>query len=154
MGHLTFQHTEVTQWQAQISETIRQLDWEIIALEQVKTTAESFLEEKLLFGQLMSRCEEVKVSINTGVLEQDPVLIELKKEVQLTNKTTELFQKQICILLDKLSSLKEIHAKLLVDYLDKGEAIKINTKCLIHDINSPSSQFPVFEDKPRYISCD
>uniref|UniRef100_A0A8C4IZV1 Tektin n=1 Tax=Dicentrarchus labrax TaxID=13489 RepID=A0A8C4IZV1_DICLA len=147
MRNLTSRHKEVSQWQAQISETIGQVDREIIALEQVKSTADSFLEEKLSYGQLMAECVENK-KLNTGVLAQDPVLIELKKEVQLTNEITVLLQKQIIILLDKLSSLKEIYAQLLADYQDKGEANKLSTKCITLDINSAGPQLPVSEHKP------
>lgn len=152
--HLTSRHNEVSQWQAQISETIGQVDREIIALEQVKITTESFLEEKLLYGQLMGECVEVKNNLNTGVLAKDPVLIELKKEVQLTNEITEQLQKQISILLEKLSSLTEIRTQLLADYRDKAEAIKLTTKCITQDTSYLSSQLPVCESKPNYVSYD
>lgn len=154
MRHLTSRHEEVSQWQAQISEIMGQVDREVIAMEQVKSTAESFLEEKLLYGQLMSECVEVKNSPNTGILVRDPVLIELRKEVQLTKEITEVLQKQICILVGKLSSLKEIHTQLLVDYQDKSEAIKLTTQCIIHDVSSPTSQLPADQYKPHYVDYD
>ncbi|XP_067439286.1 tektin-B1-like [Thunnus thynnus] len=154
MRHLTFRHDEVSQQQARISEIIGQVDREIIALEQVKSPAESFLEEKLLYGQLMSECVEVKNNLNTGILVQDPVLIELRKEVQLTNEITEVLQRQICILVDKLSSLKEIHTQLLVDYQDKSAAIKLTTKCIIHDVSSPISHLPADQYKSKHMGYD
>ncbi|XP_062270879.1 tektin-B1-like [Scomber scombrus] len=154
MRHLTYRHEEVSQWQAQISEIIGQVDREIIALEQVKSTTESFLEEKLLYGQHMSECVEVKNSLNTGVLEQDPVLIELRKEVQLTNEITEVLQKQICFLVGKLSSLKEIHTQLLVDYQDKSEANKLTTKCIIHDVSCSTFHLPADQYKPYHTGYD
>ncbi|KAM7365223.1 hypothetical protein PAMP_016168 [Pampus punctatissimus] len=45
-------------------------------MEQVKGT-ETFLEEKLLYGQLMSKHVKVKNSLNTRILVQDHVLTEL-----------------------------------------------------------------------------
>lgn len=154
MTHLTSRHEEVSQWQAQISEIIGQVDQEITALEQLKSTTESFTEEKRLYGQLMSECVEVKNSLNTGVQEQDPVFMELRKEVQLTNEITEVLQKQMCILVGKLSSLKEGHTQLLEDYWDKSEAIKLTTKCIIHDVSCPISHLSPDQCKPNRMAYD
>lgn len=75
---------------------------------QVKDTAECCLQEKQLYSQLMGDCVAINNGLNTEVLLQDCVRIELRKEEQLTNEIRELLQKQICILLHKLRSDRHI----------------------------------------------
>lgn len=70
----------------------------------MKDTAECYLHEKQLYSQLMRDCVALINSLNTEVLLQDRVQIELKKEEQLTSEIKALLQKQICILLQKLRS--------------------------------------------------
>ncbi|XP_031152162.1 tektin-B1-like isoform X1 [Sander lucioperca] len=154
MRHLSSRHTEVSQWQAQISGSIGQLDREISALEQMKDTAECCLQEKQLYSQLMSDCVAIGNSLSSAVQRQDRVLIELKKEEQLTNEIRELLQKQICILLNKLSSLKQIRTQLLADFQDKSEAIKLTTKCITYNLNTTCSRLPAGQYKPNYVSYD
>ncbi|XP_031152163.1 tektin-B1-like isoform X2 [Sander lucioperca] len=151
MRHLSSRHTEVSQWQAQISGSIGQLDREISALEQMKDTAECCLQEKQLYSQLMSDCVAIGNSLSSAVQRQDRVLIELKKEEQLTNEIRELLQKQICILLNKLSSLKQIRTQLLADFQDKSEAIKLTTKCITYNLNTTCSRLPAGQYKPNYL---
>ncbi|XP_044026711.1 tektin-4-like isoform X2 [Siniperca chuatsi] len=154
MRHLSSRHTEVSQWQAQIFASIKRVDQEITAVELVKDTAECCLQEKQLYSHLMSDCVALSNSLSSAVLRQDHVFIELKKEEQLTIEIRELLQKQICILLDKLSSLKEIRTQLLADFQDKGEAIKLTTKCITHDLNTPSSRLPAGQYKPNHVNYD
>ncbi|XP_054462525.1 uncharacterized protein LOC129097643 [Anoplopoma fimbria] len=154
MRHLGSRHTEVSQWQAQISESIGQVDLEITAVEQVKDTAERCLQERQLYSQLVSDCVATSFSLSSAVQRPDRVLTELKKEEQLTNETRELLQKQICILLEKLRSLTMIRTQLLADFQDKREAIKLTTRCIIHPLNTPSSQLPAGQYKPNYVSYD
>ncbi|XP_022602814.1 uncharacterized protein LOC111223074 [Seriola dumerili] len=154
MRHLSSRHTEVSQWQAQISESIGRVNREISAVELVKNTAECYLQERQLYSQLMSNCVALQKSLSTSVLTQDHILIQLKKEEQLTSETRELLQKQICSLLHKLSTLKEIRTQLLADFQDKGEAIKLTTKCITHEVNTPSSQLPAGQYKPNHVTYD
>ncbi|XP_056255193.1 uncharacterized protein LOC130183628 [Seriola aureovittata] len=154
MRHLSSRHTEVSQWQAQISESIGRVNREISAVELVKNTAECYLQERQLYSQLMSNCVALQKSLGTSVLTQDHILIQLKKEEQLTSETRELLQKQICSLLHKLSTLKEIRTQLLADFQDKGEAIKLTTKCITHEVNTPSSQLPAGQYKPNHVTYD
>ncbi|XP_039675339.1 tektin-B1-like isoform X3 [Perca fluviatilis] len=149
--HLSSRHTEVSQWQAQISGSIGQVDSEISALEQMKDTAECCLQEKQLYSLLMSDCVAILNSLSSAVHRQDRVLIELKKEEQLTNEIRELLQKQICFLIHKLSSLKQIHTQLLADFQDKSEAIKLTTKCITYNLNTPCSRLPAGQYKPNYL---
>ncbi|XP_028453831.1 tektin-B1 isoform X3 [Perca flavescens] len=149
--HLSSRHTEVSQWQAQISGSIGQVDWEISALEQMKDTAECCLQEKQLYSRLMSDCVAIINSLSSAVHRQDRVLIELKKEEQLTNEIRELLQKQICFLIHKLSSLKQIQTQLLADFQDKSEAIKLTTKCITYNLNTPCSRLPAGQYKPNYL---
>uniref|UniRef100_A0A3B4XIC3 Tektin n=3 Tax=Seriola TaxID=8160 RepID=A0A3B4XIC3_SERLL len=102
----------------------------------------------------MSNCVALQKSLGTSVLTQDHILIQLKKEEQLTSETRELLQKQICSLLHKLSTLKEIRTQLLADFQDKGEAIKLTTKCITHEVNTPSSQLPAGQYKPNHVTYD
>ncbi|XP_070702970.1 tektin-B1-like [Pempheris klunzingeri] len=154
MRHLNSRHTEVSQWQAQISESIGQVDREISAMELVKHTTECCLQEKQLYSQLMSDCVALSNILSPAVQRQDRVLTELKKEEQLTNDIRELLQKQICTALGKLSSLREIRAQLLADFKDKGEAIKLTTKCITYDLNTPSSRLPAGQYKPKHVGYD
>ncbi|XP_034747513.1 tektin-B1-like isoform X1 [Etheostoma cragini] len=154
MRHLNTRHTEVSQWQAQIFGSIGQVDREISALEQMKDTAERCLQEKQLYSQLMSDSVAIGNSLSSAAQRQDHVLIELKKEEQLTNEIRELLQKQICILLDKLSSLKQIRTQLLADFQDKTEAIKLTTKCITYNLNTPCSRLPAGQYKPNHVSYD
>ncbi|XP_032392033.1 tektin-B1 isoform X2 [Etheostoma spectabile] len=151
MRHLSTRHTEVSQWQAQIYGSIGQVDREISALEQMKDTAERCLQEKQLYSQLMSDCVAIGSSLISAAQRQDHVLIELKKEEQLTNEIRELLQKQMCILLDKLSSLKQIRTQLTADFQDKSEAIKLTTKCITYNLNTPSSRLPAGQYKPNHL---
>ncbi|XP_029299563.1 LOW QUALITY PROTEIN: uncharacterized protein LOC115016036 [Cottoperca gobio] len=152
MRHLNSRHIEVSQWQSQISESIGRVDREITAVEQVKDAAECCLQEKQLYSQLMRDCVAISNSLSSAGQRQGRVLTELKKEEQLNEEIRELLQKQICILLDKLSSLKVIHTQLLTDFRDKSEAIKLTTRCIALDVNSPSSQLPTGQYKPNYVS--
>ncbi|KAE8282012.1 Tektin-2 [Larimichthys crocea] len=154
MRHLTTRHGEISQWQAQMSQSIGQVDREISAMEQVKDTAEARLQEKQLYCQLMSDCVSVSNSLSSAVLRNDCVFTQLKTEERLTNEIKEMLQKQICILLNKLSSLKEIRAQLLADFQDKGEAIKLTTKCITRDFNGTKSRFPADQNKPNHVSYD
>ncbi|XP_039977799.1 uncharacterized protein LOC120786420 [Xiphias gladius] len=120
----------------------------------VKDTAECRLHEKQLYSQLISDCLVLNTSLSRDVLAQDHILIHLKKEEQLTNETRELLQKQIRILLDKLSSLKEVRTQLLADFQDKGQAIEVTTKCIKHRVNPPSSRLPAAQYKPDLVSYD
>ncbi|XP_075961756.1 tektin-2-like [Anarhichas minor] len=154
MMHLGSRHTEVSQWQAQISESIGQVDLEISAVEQVKEAAERCLRKKQLYSRLVSSCVAIVSSLSSAVQRRDCVLTELEKEEQLTNEIRELLHKQICILLHKLSSLKEIHTQLLADFQDKSEAIKLTTKCIMRPLNTSSSQLPAGQYKLNYVSYD
>ncbi|XP_034401350.1 tektin-5-like [Cyclopterus lumpus] len=152
--HLDSRHMEVSQWLTQISERIGQVDLEITAVEQVKDTAEHCLQEKQLYSPLMSGCVAFSSSLSSAVQRQDHVFAELKKEEQLTNEIRELHHKQICILLCKLSSLKEVRTRLLADFQDKSEAIKIITKCSIQPFSTSSFDLPASQYKPSYVSYD
>ncbi|XP_018553536.1 uncharacterized protein LOC108898145 [Lates calcarifer] len=154
MRHLRSRHTEVSQWQAQIAESIGRVGREITAVEMVKDTAECYLQDRRLYSQLMTDCVAINKSLSTTVLMQDNVSTQLKKEEQLTTEITELLQKQICILLKNLSSLKEIRTQLLADFQDKDEAIKLTTKCITHEVNTPSSCLPASQYKPNHVSYD
>ncbi|XP_040909687.1 uncharacterized protein LOC121192176 [Toxotes jaculatrix] len=152
MRHLHSRHLEVSQWQAQISESIGRVDGEITAMDLVKDMAESYLQEKQLYSQLMGDCVAVKQSLSTAVLTQDHVLIQLKKEEQLNSEIRELLQKQIRILLNKQSSLKAIRSQLLAYFQEKGEALKLTTECITHEVNTLRSQLPAGQYKPNYVS--
>ncbi|XP_071355652.1 tektin-2-like [Trachinotus anak] len=154
MRHLGSRHTEVSQWQAQISDSIGRVDREISAVELVKDAAECYLQERQLYSQLMTDCVALQKSLSTAVLTQDHILIQLKKEEQLTSETRELLQRQICSLLHKLRTLREIRTQLLADFQDKGEAIKLTTKCITHEVSTPSSQLPAGQYKPNHVSYD
>ncbi|KAG7237791.1 hypothetical protein INR49_031804 [Caranx melampygus] len=85
---------------------------------------------------------------------KDHILIQLKREEQLNNETRELLQKQICSLLHKLSALKGIRTQLLADFQDKGEAIKLTTKCIAYEPDTPTSQLPANQYKPNHVTYD
>ncbi|TNN61440.1 Tektin-B1 [Liparis tanakae] len=154
MKHLGSRHLEVSLWQTQISERISQVDLEITAVEQVKDAAERCLQEKQLYGPVLSGCLAISSSLSSAVQRQDYVYAELKKEEQLTNEIRELLQKQICFLNRKLSSLKEVRTRLLADFQDKSEAIKLTSKCIIQPINTSSFDLPAGQYKPNYVSYD
>ncbi|XP_037330728.1 tektin-5-like [Pungitius pungitius] len=154
MRHLGSRHKEVSQWQAQIFESIGQVDLELTAVEQSKDTAERCLQEKQLFGQLIGGCVAIGYGLCSAVQGQSRVLDELKREEQLNNEIKELLQKQICVLLIKSSSLKEIRTRLLADFQDKSEAIKLTTKCINHRLQTSSSELPGGQHKPNYVSYD
>ncbi|KAK5855088.1 hypothetical protein PBY51_005223 [Eleginops maclovinus] len=152
MRHLSTRHTEVSQWKSQISESIGKVDREITVVEQVKDFAEGCLQEKQVYSQLMSDCVSISNSLGSVGQRQDRVITELKKEEQLTNEIREMLQRNICILLEKRGSLKAIRAQLLADFRDKGEAIKLTTKCIVHDVNTLSSRLPATQYRPKYVS--
>ncbi|XP_068432199.1 tektin-2-like [Clinocottus analis] len=154
MRHLGSRHMEVSQWQAQISESIGQVDLEITAVEQVKEAAEQFLQEKQLYSPLMSGCVAISSSLRSAVQRPDRVLTELMREEQLTNEIRELLQKQICILLGKLSAVTEVRARLMADFQDKKDAIKLTNKCIIQPVNTSSSALPAEQHRPNYVSYD
>ncbi|XP_071378126.1 tektin-2-like [Centroberyx affinis] len=137
MRQLSCRREELSRWQTQTRESIGRVDQEITALEQVKDAAECCLQEMILYCQVLEECVLLRDGCTTGDLVHDHVLIGLEKEVQLTQEITELVQKQIYMLLEKLSSLRGIRTQLLADYRDKGEAIKLNTKCMTYDLKSP-----------------
>ncbi|XP_039977801.1 uncharacterized protein LOC120786423 [Xiphias gladius] len=153
MRHLSSRHTEVSQWQARIYESIWQVEQEITALKLVKDTAECRLHEKQLYSQLISDCLVLNTSLSRDVLAQDHILIHLKKEEQLTNETRELLQKQIRILLDKLSSLKEVRTQLLADFQDKGQAPRSPPNAS-NTGSTPELQAPAAQYKPDLVSYD
>ena len=51
-------------------------------------------------------------------------------------------------------TLEEIRSQLLSDFQDKGEAIKLTTKCITHSLNTPSSRLPTGQYKPNHVSYD
>ncbi|XP_034097183.1 uncharacterized protein LOC117563122 [Gymnodraco acuticeps] len=154
MRHLSSRHTEVSQWRSQISESIARVDREITAVEQMKDLAEGVLQEKQVYSQLMRDCVSISNSLGSVGQRQDRVLSELKNEEQLTGEFRETLQRQICFLLEKRGSLKGIRAQLLADFRDKGEAIKLTTKCIVPDVNALRSSFPATHYKPNYVSYD
>ncbi|XP_072227224.1 tektin-B1-like [Leuresthes tenuis] len=154
MGHLTSRHMEVSQWQAFISESISRVDREIAAVEQVKVVAERCLHERQLYSQLMSNCVALSCGLTSTVLRQDRVFNELRKEEHLTNESRDLVQTQICCLLDKLSSLQKLRTQLLADFQDKSEAIKLTSKCITHQFETPSSRLPTCQYKPIHVSYE
>ncbi|KAM4539304.1 tektin-B1-like [Odontesthes bonariensis] len=154
MGHLSSRHMEVSQWQALISESIGRVDREIAAVEQVQVVAERCLQERQLYSQLMSNCVALKCDLTSTGLRQDRAFGELRKEEQMTNESRDLLQTQICILLDKLSALQKIRTQLLADFQDKGEAVKLATKCITHQFESPSSRLPACQYKPVHVSYE
>ncbi|KAM8840522.1 tektin-B1-like [Spinachia spinachia] len=151
MRHLASRHKEVSQWQTQMFESIGQVALEMTAVEQGKDTAERCLQEKQLHSQLIGSCVAIGYGLCSG---PNRVLAELKKEEQLNNEIKELLQKQICVLLSKLRSLKEIRTQLLADFQDKSEAIKLTTKCINHRLETASTELPAGQYKPNYVSYD
>ncbi|XP_029918818.1 tektin-B1-like [Myripristis murdjan] len=131
MRQLSARREELSRWQTQASESISRVDQEVTTLQQVREVAEQCVQEKMSHCQVLLEC--VRLRSTTGDLSQDPVLLELQKEEQLAQQIRELVQSKISILLDKLSSLREIRTQLQQEYQDKGEAIKINTKCVTYD---------------------
>ncbi|KAM4550730.1 tektin-2-like [Fundulus diaphanus] len=154
MGHLTSRHMEVSHWQALIYESIRRVEREVGCVEQVKEMAEHCLQERQLYSQLMSDCVALSSSLCSAGLRQDQVFIKLKKEEQLNNESREVLQKQIVLLLDKLSSLKTIRSRLQVDFQDKMEAIKLTTRCITFEVETPCSYFPAGPLKPIHVSYE
>ncbi|XP_051811957.1 uncharacterized protein LOC110956693 isoform X2 [Acanthochromis polyacanthus] len=151
MTNLSLRHMEVGQWQALISESIDQVDREITAVEQVKDVTESYLQERQLYSQLMANCVGISNSLSFAG-QRDCVFTELKKEEQMIDEIRELLQNHICMLLSKLSSLKNIRARLLADFQDKREAIKLTTKCISLQLNAPTSPLPATPYKPKHVS--
>lgn len=151
MTHLSSRHIEVNQWRALISQSINQVDREISAVEQVKDVTQSYLQERQLYSKLMTNCVALSNSLSC-VGRQDCVLTELKKEEHLINEIRDLLQEQIGMLLNKLSSLKNVRTQLLSDFQDKGEAIKLTTKCISHQLKDSSSLLPRY--KPNHVSYD
>ncbi|XP_005478576.1 tektin-5 [Oreochromis niloticus] len=154
MRYLSSRHREVSQWQAQFSEIMRQLEREVTALEQLKDIVDSFLQEMQLSLQLLSDCISVVNSLSPAVLSQDPVYTELRKEERLTNDSGEILRAQVCILLSKISSLKNIHSQLGADLHNKGEATKFTMKCMTLELNTPSSCPPAGQYKPHHVGYD
>lgn len=52
------------------------------------------------------------------------------------------------------SSLTDIRTQLLADFQDKGEAIKLTTKCMTQELSTPSTQLPAGQYKPDHVSYD
>ncbi|XP_047461549.1 uncharacterized protein LOC125020252 [Mugil cephalus] len=156
MSDLSSRYMEVSRWQSLISESISRVDREITAVEQVKDVTERCLQERQLYSQLMGNCVAISNSLSPALTtRQDYVFAELKKEEQLTNEVRQLLQSHICVLLDKLSSLKNTRAKLLADFDDKGEAMKLTTKCISHEVITPGScLLPPGQYKPNHVSYD
>ncbi|XP_024862491.1 uncharacterized protein LOC108238987 [Kryptolebias marmoratus] len=154
MGHLTSRHMEASQWQAHVSQSVSQVDREIGAVEQVKDVAEGCLQERQLYSQLMSDCVAVDSTLSSAGLRPDQVMAELKKEEQLTKESKELLQNQIAALRGKLSSLKEIRVQLQADFQDKGKAVKLITRCITWEVNTPCSQLPAAHYKLNHVSYD
>lgn len=53
-----------------------------------------------------------------------------------------------------LSPLKAIRTQLMADYRDKGEAIKISTKCILYDLNTPCTSPHNDQSKKNHVSHD
>ncbi|XP_005797496.2 tektin-4-like [Xiphophorus maculatus] len=154
MGHFTSRHMEISHWQAHIYELIRRIEREIICVEQAKETAENCLQERQLYSQLLSDCVALSSSLCSEGMRQDPVFLKLKKEEQMTNESREVLQKQIFILLDKLGALKAVRSRLLHDFQDKVEAIKLTTKCITFEVDTPCSHIPAPSIKPNHVSYE
>ncbi|MEQ2197142.1 hypothetical protein XENOCAPTIV_023990 [Xenoophorus captivus] len=154
MGHLKSRHIEVSHWQAYIFEAIQQVEREIACLEQMKEMAERCLQERRLYSQLMRDCVALSSGLCSAGLRQDQVFIKLKKEEQLSNESGEVLQKKILILLDKLSSLKTIHSQLLMDFQDKVEAIKLTSRCITFDEETPCSRLLPAPVKSMHVSYE
>ncbi|XP_069032590.1 tektin-2-like [Embiotoca jacksoni] len=153
--HFSSRHREVSQWQALVSDSIDRVEEEITAVEQAKDLVDCCLQERHLYSQLTSDCAALSNGLCLAVLRQDRVLTQLRREEQLTSDIRELLQKQNCILLYKLSSLKNIHAQLLSELHNKGEAVKLTTKCITHEPHSLSSALlPAGQYKPSHVSYD
>ncbi|XP_030597628.1 uncharacterized protein LOC115788643 isoform X2 [Archocentrus centrarchus] len=150
----TTRHREASQWQAQFSEIMYQLEREITAQEQLKDVIDSFLQNRQLYSQLMGDCITVTDSLSSGIPRQDPIFTALRKEERLINDNREVLQVQFCILLSKISSLKKIHSQLEEDFHAKGEATKLTMKCITLEHNTPSSCMPACQYKPHHVSYD
>ncbi|KAM4725168.1 tektin-2-like [Anableps anableps] len=154
MGHLTSRQVEVIGWQTLIYEALQRVEREITCVEQMKDLAEHCLQERQLYSQLLSDCLALSNSLSSAGLRQDQVIIKLKKEEQMTNESKDLLQKQICILLDKLNSLKMIHSQLLMDCQDKSETIRLTTKCLTFELETPCIYSSAGPLKPTHVSYE
>ncbi|XP_060916293.1 tektin-B1-like [Labrus mixtus] len=154
MKHLSSLQTEVSVWQAQISESISRVDLEIFALEMLRGTAEGSLQEKQQYSQLLSNCVPLANIICAAEIKHSRILNELKKEEKLTNEIRDMLQKQICVLLEKISSLKDIRTQLLADFRDKGEATQLTTKCILYDQNTQCSRLHIDQYKPNHVKHD
>ncbi|KAM6974344.1 tektin-2-like [Tautogolabrus adspersus] len=154
MKHLSSRQTEISDWQAQISESISRVDLEIFALEMLRDTAEGSLQEKQQYSQLLSNCVPLANIISVAEMKHGRILNELKKEEKLTNEIRDMLQKQICVLLEKISSLKGIRTQLLADFRDKGEAITLTTNCILYDQNTPCSRLHIDQYNPNHVKHD
>ncbi|MEQ2158811.1 hypothetical protein GOODEAATRI_016102 [Goodea atripinnis] len=120
----------------------------------MKEMAERCLQERRLYSQLMRDCVALSSGLCSAGLRQDQVFIKLKKEEQLSNESGEVLQKKIFILLDKLSSLKTIHSQLLMDFQDKVEAIKLTSRCITFDEETPCSRLLPAPVKSIHVSYE
>uniref|UniRef100_A0A3Q3E998 Tektin n=2 Tax=Labrus bergylta TaxID=56723 RepID=A0A3Q3E998_9LABR len=154
MKHLSCRQTEISGWQVQISESISRADQEIFALEMMRGSAEGSLQEKQQYSQLLSNCVPLANIICAAEMKHSRILNELKKEEKLTNEISDMLQKQICVLLERLSSLKDIRTQLLADFHDKSEAAQLTTKCILYDQNTQCSRLHIDQYKPVHVKHD
>ncbi|XP_074543403.1 tektin-2-like [Halichoeres trimaculatus] len=152
--HLSSRQMEVSHWQAQISESISRVDMEVFALEMLRSTAEGVLQENQQYSHFLSDCVALSVTVSSANLRLDRIVNQLEKEEQLTSENRCMLEKQICVLLDKMSSLKHIRTQLLADYRDKGDAIKISTKCILYDLNTPCYRIHIDQPNQNHVSHD
>lgn len=137
MRQLASRHHELGQRQSLTSVGISQVEREIDALEQLKVSIESQLEERQTYALFIAECVQFKEDFEQFV--QDDVYVELKKEQQLTNEMISALQNHIRLLLSQTNGLQVVYSQLQLDYKDKGEAIKLTAKCITHD-NSQQNQ--------------
>ncbi|XP_036421403.1 tektin-2-like [Colossoma macropomum] len=121
-----------------MANSITQVDQEISLLEQVKASAETCLQEKALYTQVLEECVTLRDGRLAGDLVYDHVEEQLAREVQLCEDVKQLVQQRITEVLEHQRTLKEMRSQLLADQKDKGDAINLNSQCLTLNLQSPS----------------
>ncbi|KAL6457111.1 hypothetical protein MHYP_G00340740 [Metynnis hypsauchen] len=129
---------ELKLWKSQMANNIAQVDQEISLLEQVKASAETWLQEKALYRQVLGECVILRDGRLAGDLVYDHVEEQLAREVQLCEDIKQVVQQRITEVLEHQRTLKEMRSQLLADQKYKEDAINLSGQCLTLDLQSPS----------------
>ncbi|KAI4874181.1 hypothetical protein NFI96_018983, partial [Prochilodus magdalenae] len=132
---------ELKLWKSQTANSITQVDQEISLLEQVKASAETCLQKKTLYRQVLEECMMLRDGHLAGDVAHDHVQEQLTREVQLCEDIKQRVKQRITEALEHLRALKEMRSQLFADQKDKDDAINLNTQCLSSDLQSPSTGY-------------